>query len=63
MQAGLSQIGYGKATTIMSLEAILRELEKTRKDGPIRDPERYYFTFFNAPFASVTTSSLIIGVG
>ena len=33
----------------MSLEAILRELEKTRKDGPIRDPERYYFTVFGRP--------------
>jgi hypothetical protein len=51
MQAGLSQIGYGKATTIMSLEAILRELEKDRKGGNIRDPERYYFTIFNTPQA------------
>lgn len=51
LKAGMSQIGYGKATTIMSLEAILRELEKSRKDGPIRDPERYYFTIFNAPSA------------
>ena len=51
MQAGLSQIGYGKTTTIMSLEGILRELEKDRKGGNIRDPERYYFTIFNAPSA------------
>jgi hypothetical protein len=52
MQAGLSDIGYTKARQIMSLEAILRELEKTRKDGPIRDPERYYFTVFGRPEAT-----------
>jgi hypothetical protein len=51
LQAGMSEIGYDKATTIMSLEAILRELEKSRKDGPIRDPERYYFTIFSTPAA------------
>jgi hypothetical protein len=33
----------------MSLEGILRELEKKREGGPIRDPERYYFTVFGAP--------------
>lgn len=49
LKAGLSQIGYNKATTIMSLEAILHELEKSRKDGPIRDTERYYFTIFGQP--------------
>ncbi len=49
LKTGLSSIGYDKATTIMSLESILRELEKTRKDGPIRDPERYYFTVFGSP--------------
>lgn len=52
MQAGLSQVGYDKATTIMSLEAILRELEKERRSGPIRDPERYYFTIFGTPAAT-----------
>jgi hypothetical protein len=49
LEAGLSQIGYDKATTIMSLEKILRELEKKRVGGPIRDPERYYFTIFGKP--------------
>ena len=49
LEAGLSQIGFDKATTIMSLEKILRELEKKRTGGPIRDPERYYFTIFGTP--------------
>jgi hypothetical protein len=49
LASALSQSGYTKATRIMRLEALLRELEKTRKDGPIRDPERYYFTVFGTP--------------
>jgi hypothetical protein len=49
LQSGLSQIGYDKATTIMSLDGILRELEKERANGPIRDPERYFFTIFGKP--------------
>jgi hypothetical protein len=49
LHTGLSQIGYDKATTIMSLDGILRELEKERANGPIRDPERYFFTIFGQP--------------
>ena len=49
LRSALSPLGYGKATEIMALEGILRELEKTRSNGPIRDPERYYFTLFGAP--------------
>jgi hypothetical protein len=52
LQAGLSEIGYYKARQIMSLEYILRELEKTRSSGPIRDPERYYFTIYGTPDAA-----------
>lgn len=51
LHTGVSRLGYEKATTIMALEAILHELEKERKDGPIRDPERYYFTVFGEPSA------------
>ena len=54
LKSALSQVGYHKATEIMSLEGILRELEKERKGGPIRDPERYYFTLFGAPSGSGT---------
>jgi len=49
LQSALSQVGYSKATKIMSLEKVLRELEKTKVGGNIRDPERYYFTIFGQP--------------
>jgi hypothetical protein len=49
LHSGLSQVGFDKATTIMSLEAILHELEKSRQGAPIRDPGRYYFTIFGIP--------------
>ena len=49
LESCVSEAGYHKAEVIMGLEAILRELEKTRKDGPIRDPERYYWTVFGTP--------------
>jgi hypothetical protein len=47
MSAGLSQQGYIKSTSIMSLEDILRVMEKG--SGPVRDPERYFFTIFGEP--------------
>lgn len=47
VRAGTSTAGYEKATTIMSLEAILRELEKGK--GPVRDPQWYFFTVFGTP--------------
>lgn len=52
LSTGLSQRGYVKATTIMSLEQILRELEQGR--GPTRDPELYYVTIFGEPGAQST---------
>ncbi len=47
VQSGLSREGGLKATTIMSLEAILRELEKG--SGPVRDPELYFVSIFGQP--------------
>ena len=47
MSAGLSQQGYIKAVTIMSLEDILRMQEQGK--GPERDPEKYYFSVFGTP--------------
>ena len=44
--SGLSQSGYIKATTIMSLEKVLYELEGGRRT---RDPEDYYFSVFGTP--------------
>lgn len=47
MSAGLSTQGYIKATTIMSLEDVLRLIEKD--SGERRNPEKYYFSIFGEP--------------
>jgi hypothetical protein len=47
LASGLSQRGYAKAATIISLEEILKELEQGK--GPVRDPELYYLTIFGQP--------------
>ena len=47
VSTGLGGGGYLKATTIMSLEQILLELEQGK--GPLRDPERYFLTIFGTP--------------
>ncbi|MCS7026512.1 MAG: DUF3500 domain-containing protein [Bryobacteraceae bacterium] len=47
LSAGLSQRGYIKATSIMSLEDVLRILEKD--SGERRNPEKYYFSIFGQP--------------
>src|SRR5678816_1346449 len=47
LASGLSNRGYGKAVSIMSLESILAELEQGK--GPVRDPERYFVSIFGAP--------------
>ncbi len=47
LAAGLSQRGYIKAVTIMSLEDLLRIIEKD--DGVRRNPEGYFFTVFGEP--------------
>ena len=52
LSAGLSQAGYMKAVTIMSLEDVLRILEKD--SGERRNPEKYYFSIFGAPSDSGT---------
>lgn len=46
LATGLSQRGYVKATTIMSLEQILHDMEK---QSPRRDPELYFFSIFGTP--------------
>ena len=45
LKATLSQRGYYKATTIMELELVLREMEGAAH----RDPTLYYFSFFGQP--------------
>jgi hypothetical protein len=47
LAAGTSGSGYTKATTIMSLESILRELEKNGR--MVRNPGWYFFTIFGNP--------------
>jgi hypothetical protein len=47
LNSGLSQRGYIKATTIMSLEDVLRMLEKD--NGVRRNPEGYFFSIFGQP--------------
>jgi hypothetical protein len=47
LRAGTSGTGYEKATTIMSLESILADLEKG--GGPTRNPGNYFFTVFGTP--------------
>jgi hypothetical protein len=47
LNAGLSQQGYIKATGIMSLEDVLRILEKD--SGVRRNPEGYFFSIFGEP--------------
>jgi hypothetical protein len=50
LSAGLSQTGYIKAVTIMSLEDVLKVLEKASDE--YRNPEKYYFTIFGTPSAT-----------
>ncbi|HYL76850.1 MAG TPA: DUF3500 domain-containing protein [Bryobacteraceae bacterium] len=47
LSAGLSQRGYIKAVTIMSLDEVLRVMENGK--GPVRDPENYAFSVFGEP--------------
>lgn len=51
LASGLSQRGYLKATTIMSLEQVLFELEN---QAAHRDGELYYFTIFGEPSETKT---------
>ena len=52
LAAGLSQTGYIKAVTIMSLEDVLKIMEND--SGENRNPEKYYFSLFGTPSDSGT---------
>ncbi len=52
LAAGLSQAGYIKAVTIMSLEEVLRVMENASSEH--RNPEKYYFSIFGTPSDSAT---------
>ncbi len=47
LAAGLSQTGYIKAVTIMSLDQVLLVMEKASPE--YRNPEKYYFSIFGEP--------------
>lgn len=52
LSASLSRTGYGKTTTVMSLETVLRRIEEAAGGNPftsMRDPLRYHVTFFGEP--------------
>jgi hypothetical protein len=51
LQAGLSPAGYAKATGVIQLEAVLRELERF---GLFRDPENYAVSIFGTPGPGAT---------
>jgi hypothetical protein len=50
LSAGLSQTGYIKAVTIMSLEDVLKTLENASDE--YRNPEKYFFSIFGVPSAT-----------
>jgi Protein of unknown function (DUF3500) len=52
LAAGLSQRGYIKAVSIMSLDEVLKAIEGGK--GPQRDPDGYFFTVFGEPSATGT---------
>ncbi len=53
LHSGLSDHGYTRATNIISLELILKELEAGR-GTMVRDPELYYVSIFGKPAAKGT---------
>ena len=59
LASGLSQQGYIKAITIMSLDEVLRAMENEK--GPHRDPEGYFFSVFGEPSDSSTWGYRIEG--
>ncbi len=48
LRSALSELGYNKATKIMSLEKVLKQLEGDKGTNE-RNPEKYYFTVFGTP--------------
>ena len=53
LRSGLSAHGYQKASNIMNLESILKEIEGPR-GAMVRDSELYYFSVFGKPEAKGT---------
>ena len=51
---GLSNRGYAKAVSIMSLDAVLKVLEEGKANAPVRDPDNYYVSIFGNPGVDAT---------
>ena len=49
LKASLSVQGFRKATDVMALENVLREVEGRGTDDSYRDPKKYYFSIFGTP--------------
>jgi hypothetical protein len=49
LKATLSDQGFRKASGVLSLEAILREVEGRSEGDGYRDPQKYYLTIFGTP--------------
>jgi hypothetical protein len=49
LKASLSDQGYTKASSIFTLENVLRAVENRTAEDNYRDPLNYYFTFFGTP--------------
>jgi len=49
LKLSVSAQGFQKATAIMALENVLREVEGRGSDDTYRDPSNYYFTIFGTP--------------
>lgn len=52
LKASLSEQGFKKATAVIELESILREVEGRSPSDTYRDPLNYYFTIFGTPSSS-----------
>lgn len=52
LASGLSSRGYAQAETIMSLDQVLKDIE--RGSGPLRDPNNYAFSVFGTPGEKAT---------
>jgi hypothetical protein len=49
LKVSLSVQGFKKATDVLSLESVLREVEGRSPDDTYRDPKKYYFSIFGTP--------------
>lgn len=49
IEVSLSNEGFSKASGILTLEAVLREVEGRAENDPYRDPGKYFFSIFGHP--------------